>query len=91
MIAKVSVYHTIGMSKKPKRPKDPNQLAKFIVDTVKDKKKVDKKKPKEKNRAAVELGRLGGLKGGKERARRLTKERRREIAKQAANKRWRKS
>lgn len=73
---------------KKERSNDTNQLAKFIVDTVKDKKKVDKKKPKEKNRAAVDLGRLGGLKGGKERARRLSKEKRIEIAKKAANKRW---
>lgn len=79
-----------SMSKKPKRPKDPNQLAKFIVDTVKNTKKLDKKKTKEKNRAAVELGRLGGMKGGKERARRLTKERRVQITKQVANKRWEK-
>lgn len=75
---------------KKERPNDTNELAKFIVDTVKDQKKVAKKKPKEKNRAAVELGRLGGLKGGKERARRLSKEKRIEIAKKAANKRWKK-
>jgi hypothetical protein len=43
-----------------------------------------------KNPAAVALGRLGGLKGGKARAARLTKEQRREIAKKAAAARWRK-
>lgn len=75
---------------KKERPNDTNELAKFIVDSVKNKQKVAKKKPKEKNRAAVELGRLGGLKGGEERARRLSKERRIEIAKKAANKRWNK-
>jgi len=42
----------------------------------------------EKNAAAVELGRRGGNKGGKARADSLTPERRAEIAKQAAEKRW---
>jgi len=42
----------------------------------------------EKNPAAVKLGRLGGLKGGKARARKLSAERRREIAQKAARARW---
>jgi hypothetical protein len=41
-----------------------------------------------KNPAAVALGRLGGLKGGKARANKLTPEQRKEIAKKAANSRW---
>ncbi len=41
-----------------------------------------------KNPAAVALGRLGGLKGGKARAANLTPERRVEIAKKAALARW---
>jgi hypothetical protein len=41
-----------------------------------------------KNPAAVELGRLGGLKGGKARAERLTPEERSAIAKNAADTRW---
>jgi len=41
-----------------------------------------------KNPAAVALGRLGGLKGGKARAEKLSAKRRKEIAKKAANKRW---
>jgi len=45
-------------------------------------------KPAEKNSAAVALGRLGGLKGGKARAAKLTSEKRAEIAKKAANQRW---
>lgn len=44
-----------------------------------------------KNPAAVTLGRLGGLKGGKARAARLTPERRSEIAAHAARKRWEKA
>jgi hypothetical protein len=41
-----------------------------------------------KNAAAVALGRLGGLKGGKARAQKLTAERRREIAVRAVKARW---
>ena len=44
--------------------------------------------PVEKNPAAVALGRLGGLKGGPARARKLSKEQRSEIAKRAAEARW---
>jgi hypothetical protein len=41
-----------------------------------------------KNPAAVALGRLGGLRGGKARAKKLTAEQRKEIAKKAAQVRW---
>ncbi len=41
-----------------------------------------------KNKAAQELGRLGGLKGGKARAEKLTPEQRSEIARKAAKARW---
>ena len=41
-----------------------------------------------KNPAAVALGRLGGLKGGKARAKKLSKSRRSAIAKKAAKARW---
>ena len=44
-----------------------------------------------KNKAAVALGRLGGLKGGKARAEALTPERRKEIAKKAIAARWAKT
>ncbi|KXK05385.1 MAG: hypothetical protein UZ03_NOB001000883 [Nitrospira sp. OLB3] len=49
-----------------------------------------KKKPSEpeKNPAAVALGRLGGLKGGKARAEKLSTKKRSEIAKKAAKARW---
>ena len=42
----------------------------------------------EKNPAAVELGKLGGSKGGKARARNMTKEERSESARKAAKARW---
>lgn len=43
-----------------------------------------------KNPHAVALGRLGGLKGGKARFEKLTSEKRKEIARKAANARWNK-
>ncbi len=66
-------------------PRDVNQLAKFIVDQSTG--QIPKAEHK-KNPAAVALGRLGGLKGGKARADSMTPERRSEIAKKAAEKRW---
>jgi len=74
---------------KPKRPRDTNQLAKFITELATGEQQ-EQDTNKGKNPAAVALGRLGGLKGGKARAKKLTKEQRIEIAKKAARKRWRK-
>jgi hypothetical protein len=45
-------------------------------------------RPQEKNAAAVSLGRLGGLKGGKARAEELSPDQRKEIAQRAAKQRW---
>lgn len=67
------------------KKKDTNQLAKHIVDIATGEAEEEKS---EKNAAAVALGRLGGLKGGKARASKLTPEQRKEIAKKAAEKRW---
>ena len=72
-----------------KRPRDPAQLAKLIVDIATG--EVEDRAPSDesgKNLAAVALGRLGGLKGGKARAATLTKKRRAEIARRAAQARW---
>ena len=44
--------------------------------------------PREKNPAAVAMGKLGGPKGGKARAEKLSPERRKEIARKAAEARW---
>lgn len=70
-----------------KRPRDINLLATAIVadSTVEEPEQPEKP---QKNPAAVELGRLGGLKGGKARAKKLTPEERREIARRAAAARW---
>jgi hypothetical protein len=67
------------MPKHPKRPRDPNQLAKLIVDLATG--EAEEAQPDSgKDPAAVSLGQRGGLKGGAARAGRLTPERRREIA-----------
>ena len=72
-----------------KRPRDLNQLAKSIVDDATgDAPNQAETLPPEKNPAAVELGRMGGLKGGKARAAKLSAERRSEIAREAASARW---
>ena len=74
------------MTKKNKQS-DINILAKQILEETTQEK--TKEKPvKEKNPAAVSLGRLGGLKGGKARAKKLSPERRNEIAQKAAMARW---
>ena len=77
------------MSKKPteKRPSDANQLAKLVVDQLTGDDEAVEESPK-KNPAAVALGRLGGLKGGPARAKKMTKEQRAESARKAATARW---
>lgn len=49
----------------------------------------DQPPAREKNPAAVALGKLGGAKGGKARAEKLSARRRKQIAKKAAAARWR--
>lgn len=51
----------------------------------------DREPQPQKNPAAVALGRLGGKKGGKARAKSLTPEQRSEIARLAAQARWKKA
>lgn len=77
-------------SKKRRNQLDPVELARKIVDqAVGDAPKEAPPDPYDgKNRAAVELGRLGGSKGGKARAAKLSAEQRKAIAKKAAAKRW---
>ena len=76
--------------KKKKRPADINLLASQIVaETTSE--PVEGSSQRKKNPAAVALGRLGGLKGGPARAKKLSKEQRVEIAKKAAKTRWSKS
>jgi len=80
-------------SSKKKRPRDINQLAKAIVDdaTGEGGEEDAPEQDEGKNPAAVALGRLGGKKGGKARAAKLSKEQRSDIARKAARTRWEKS
>jgi hypothetical protein len=70
----------------PKRPRDPNQLAKSIIDIATGQKSDRDPTPEEqgKDPAAVAMGK----KGGKARAEGLSPMKRSEIAKKAAPKRW---
>lgn len=71
----------------PKRPRDVNELAKAVVDEATG--QAEPVDPDEgKDPAAVSLGRRGGLKGGKARAKKLSAEQRSEIARKAAAVRW---
>lgn len=69
-------------------PRDVNQRAKAIVDMSTGEAETQPARRPEKNEAAVALGRLGGLKGGKARAKNLSPKRRSEIAAKAARSRW---
>jgi len=79
------------MPKRSRKKVDLNRLAKSIVDQATTEEQLQAKAIEEgKNPAAVSLGRLGGLKGGKARALKLSAEERKEIARKAASVRWQK-
>ena len=76
-----------------KRPRDPAQLAKLMIDIASG--EVEDREPSSlkldgKDPAAVSLGRRGGMKGGKARAAKLSGEQRTDIARKAAKARWKK-
>jgi hypothetical protein len=78
-------------AKRLKRPRDPVELGKLIGDILTG--QVEDLAPGHpvdptKDQAAVALGRKGGLKGGRARADSLTAERRSDISRKAAKKRW---
>jgi len=78
-------------SKKPKRSRDLNVLASEIVRAATEGEPETPAKEDRRNPHAVELGKLGGKKGGKARADKLTPEQRQEIARIAARARWKKT
>lgn len=87
--AGAGAVHVISMpDRSRKRPRDPNKLAKSIVDVATGSTPAP---DAGKNAAAVALGRRGGLKGGRARAEKLSEEERKRAAKKAADARWRKS
>jgi hypothetical protein len=73
------------MPKRSSKTKDVNQLAASILEQAIQE---VSETPGAKNPAAVALGRLGGLRGGKARAASLTSAKRAQIAKKAAAARW---
>jgi hypothetical protein len=76
------------MAKRSSKPRDTNSLAAAIVAQSTDPQDKGTDPYEGKNPAAVELGRLGGLKGGKARAAKLTAEERSRISRKAAKARW---
>jgi hypothetical protein len=74
------------MDNHPKRPRDPAQLAKLMIDIASGEVEDRDPTPEEqgKDPAAVAMGK----KGGKARAAGMTAQKRSEIAKKAARKRW---
>jgi hypothetical protein len=81
------------MPKRSSKQKDTQQLARSVLDRIAPdaepaKPEAEKPAEKEKNPAAVALGRLGGKVGGKARAAKLSPAKRKAIAKKAAATRW---
>jgi hypothetical protein len=76
-----------------KRPRDPAQLAKLMIDIASGEVEDREPTPEERGKRAsrVARGKIGGPKGGKARALKLTPEQRAEIARLAAQTRWKKS
>jgi hypothetical protein len=86
-----NLWHNSNMPKrssKKETPKDVNALAAFIVEQATTELE---EPPQEKNPHAVALGRLGGLRGGRARADKLTPEQRKGIAQKAALARWKRA
>lgn len=83
--------HTSTMpDKRLKRPRDPAQLAKLMIDIASG--QVEDNRPPldigRKNPSAVALGKLGGEKGGHARAAKLSAKKRKKIAQMGAAARW---
>ena len=87
---------TIG---KGKRPRDPNQLAKWIVDQSTNENPAPEQEaqpqappldPASLSQYMSTIGRKGGQIGGKRRLKTMTKEQRRKVATRAAKARWKK-
>jgi hypothetical protein len=74
------------MEKHPKRPRDPNQLGKLIVDLATGEMADEQPVP---DSPRVVASRKGGVKGAASRVLKLSQEQRIEIARKAANSRWR--
>ena len=83
MFARRRARHYLeGMTDRPKRPRDANQLAKFIVDVA-----IGEAEASPPPAPQAKGGKIGGAR----RAERLTEQQRSEIARVAAAARWKKS
>jgi hypothetical protein len=74
------------MKRSSRMPKDPNQLAAEIVRLSTE--ETAPKPPPAISAYLAQIGRTGGLKGGRARANKLSSERKIEIARKAAKARW---
>lgn len=83
----MSRRYPLTMAKQSKKPADLNRLAAAIVGEATDGEEQDQP-VHQKNAAAVELGRAGGLKGGKARAAKMSPGERSKAARKAAQARW---
>lgn len=70
------------MAKRSRKPRDLNSLAASIVEAATD------ERPTEPESQQARAGRLGGQKGGKARASKMSADERREAARRAARARW---
>ena len=76
------------MDKHPKRPRDPSQVAKFMIDIACAE---PPQQPAQKIGPVAKRGHAGGVKAGRVRAQTLSPEERRDIARMGAMARWKKS
>lgn len=76
------------MQKRSRMPRDTNQLAALVVKMATGQAVEPEPEKPAKDAAAVELGRRGGLKGGKARWKGVSKKKRSEIGRKAATARW---
>jgi hypothetical protein len=86
----VKVWHTLPMPTRSSKRKetDPNVRAFLTVQRATGQLSPEEPIPDTRNPHAVALGKLGGSKGGKARAKKLSARKRIEIAKKAARTRW---
>lgn len=88
LLARIRDMQIMSDSNHPRRPSDPNQLAKLVADIARGQTSDRLLTDDGRDLAAVMMGRLGGLKGGRARADSLSPEKRRAIARKAAQARW---
>ena len=83
------MVYALSMEKRKKKEHDFSVTAFRVVQEATG--QIEPKPAKKKNFDAKALGHLGGLKGGKARAKKLTPEKRQEITQKAARARWQKT